>query len=173
MALKYLAEAGALQDQIDLVPERPRRDGQRHLCRAAPDAVGRARAEQGIARQHRLPHARLAHHERRERRLVEPQVVIRRNRPEHPGIVEAEVASVVVALGQFDAHRVEHGLGGAQVQRFGVRHDAVEVEDNGLQHRLNVRQRSAGVRSRTRSPARTGTGRRFSGGGYGQSYFGL
>ncbi len=81
-----------------------------------------------------------------------------------------------------DAFRLEHLLVGAQVQDFTIGDDAVEVEDDRLK-RAQARPLSriagrmghgvATVALVARSPARIGTSRRFSFGGYGQSNSGL
>ncbi len=81
------------------------------------------------------------------------------DRREHPGVVVAEVAGVVLLARERQAERFEDLLIRAQVQRFGVDQHAVEVEDDGRDHFDRPRS----------SPARTGIVNRFSRGGTGQS----
>ena len=97
-----------------------------------------------------------------ELRLVERPVPRLGQRREHPVVVVAEIARVVLLARQRQAERLEHLLIRAQVQRLGVGEDAVEVEDDRRDH----------LSRPSCSPARTGIGSRFSRGGTGQSYSG-
>ena len=86
------------------------------------------------------------------------QAAVVRDRVEGADVVEAEIPPEVVALGQPDAVAREHALVGAEVQRFAVRDDAVEVEDDS-------RKPQCAASRRIFSPARIGIFKRFSGGG--------
>ena len=84
------------------------------------------------------------------------------HRCERTGIVESEKLRVVVVLGQRDAFARKHALEGAEMQRLAVREDAVEVEDDRSKRHYVFGRLSF-------SPARIGTFKRFSAGGYGHS----
>ncbi len=73
-----------------------------------------------------------------------------------------EVVAVILLAREVDAEPGQDLLIRAQVQRFGIREDAVEVEHDSLDH-CRV------PRAPIFSPARTGAASRFSRGGYGQS----
>src|SRR5262249_20785022 len=62
------------------------------------------------------------------------QPAIARNRLERADVVEAEIARVVVALGERDPFTRQRAVVGAEVQRLTVGDDAVEVEDYRSQH---------------------------------------
>ena len=60
-------------------------------------------------------------------------IVVRPDRRKRAGVVEPEIARVVVALGERDALGGEHALIRGEVQRFAVGDHAVEIEDDRTQ----------------------------------------
>ena len=135
---EQLGDARRRDDFSDLVTQGARCDGNRHLARGGLDELPRAGEEHRAAVQHLLELDAFACHQRGNLPLVHAQAAVARERLEHADVVEAEIARVVLAFGEGDVLLGEDLLIGAAVERFAVRDDAVEVEDDRLQNRRNL-----------------------------------
>ncbi len=149
-------------------------------CDSAPEAIAIGQAAR-IARRHAAVPGKSTADSRtsdwkstvlRSMRAVHPiavhaQALVPRQRLEHAHVVEAKIAAVVLVGREAEAVLVGEHLIDAQVQRLGVREHAVEIEDHRVWRHPAVPEGEA--TSFVFSPARTGTWRRFSRGGIGQS----
>ena len=170
-----LAQPGAAQHDLDVVERGARGDGQRHLGAEPVDARRGALVDHRLAGDHLGEQRELGGDQAGDAAVVDALAVIGERGAERAGVVVAEVLAVVVALAERHALAREHAPEPFEVQRLAVGDHAIEVEhDRGEEHRGPVAEEAARPREpryfRSRSPDRIGAARRFSRGGYGQSY---
>ena len=95
-----LEQAGAVEDHLDLVLERPRRDRDRHGAGDCAKACGRSRKKHVTRSHEALEDLGLARDQRLHARPGDVEALVARQRLEHSDVVEAEIAVVVLAAGE-------------------------------------------------------------------------